>query len=135
MKERFLSEPAFCLGLMVWFLAATVFPLQLGLGGASAIGFLGYLVIAGALLAVADALLNPALYARLGDVALQSAFWAIGLAVPAAAAFAIGLAAAPAREEFDEQLCAIADIALPADLSEGALEEAFEPMEQCEAGN
>jgi hypothetical protein len=135
MKERFLSEPAFCLGLAVWFIAATLFPLQLGLGGASLLGLASYLAIAGALLAVADALLNPSLYGRWSDVVLQSAFWAIGLAVPAAVAFAIGMAAAPAREEFDEQLCAIADIALPADPSEGALEEAFEPMEQCEAGN
>lgn len=135
MKDRLLNEPAFCLGLAVWFVAATLFPLQLGLGGASLLGFAGYLAIAGILLAVADALLNPALYARWSDVALQSAFWAIGLAVPAAVAFAVGMAAAPAREVFDEQLCAIADIAYPADPSEGVFEEAFEPMEQCEAGN
>lgn len=135
MKDRFLHEPAFCLGMLVWFVAATVFPLQLGLAAASALGFVGYLAIAGALLAVADALLNPKLYARLGDVALQSAFWAIGLAVPALVAFLIGTAMAPADDAWDEELCQIADISLPADHGETALEEAVDPLEQCEAGN
>jgi hypothetical protein len=135
MKDRFLSEPAFCLGVTVWLVAATVFPLQLGLGGASALGFVGYLAIAGALLAVADALLNPRLYARWADVVLQSAFWAIGLAVPALIAFAIGSAMAPADDVWDEELCDIADLSLPADHGESAFEEAVDPLEQCEAGN
>lgn len=135
MKDRFLSEPAFCLGVMVWLVAATVFPLQLGLGHASALGFVGYLAIAGALLAIADALLNPRLYARWGDVVLQSAFWAIGLAVPAVIAFAIGSAMAPADDVWEEELCDIADLSLPADHGESALEEAVDPLEQCEAGN
>lgn len=134
MKERFLSEPEFCLGVVVWLVAATVFPLQLGLGGASGLGFLGYLAIAGALLAIADALLNPKLYARWSDVALQSAFWMIGLSVPALIAFAIGGALAPA-DTWREELCDIADISLPADHGESAFEEAVDPLEQCEVGN
>lgn len=134
MKDRILTEPSFALGAAVWLVAATLFPWQLGLAGASVGGFVVYLAIAGTLLAVADALLNPAFYRRWGDVALQGVFWAIGLAVPAAVLFALGTSAAPAAGEFTDDLCVMAGLANPADHTEGPLEEALEPTEACEVG-
>lgn len=134
MKDRLLKEPAFAPGMAVWLAAATVFPWQLGLAGASAFGFLFYLFIAGLLLAVADALLNSALYYRLSDVLLQGVFWMIGLAVPGTLLFAVGGSFAPAAERFQDDLCVMAGLANPADHSEGALEEVLEPTEDCEVG-
>lgn len=134
MKDRILNEPSFAMGMVVWVVAATLFPLQLGLGGASILGFVGYLAIAGGLLAVADALLNASLYHRLGDVVLQGLFWMIGLSVPAAALFALGSSAAPAADEFHDRLCVVAGLDNPADHSEAPLEEALEPGEDCEVG-
>jgi len=135
MKDRIFREPAFAPGMVVWLAAATVFPWQLGLAGASAFGFLFYLAIAGLLLAVADALLNSALYYRLSDVVLQGVFWTIGLALPATVLFVIGTSAAPATERFEDNLCVMAGLANPADHREGALEEALEPTEKCEVGD
>ncbi|HWK40777.1 MAG TPA: hypothetical protein VNR60_02500 [Croceibacterium sp.] len=132
MKDRILAEPTFALGALVWLVAATLFPWQLGLAGASVGGFVAYLVIAGALLAVADAVLNPTFYHRWDDVALQGLFWTIGLSVPSAILFAFGMHAAPATEKFQDDLCVMAGLANPADNTESALEEALEPSERCE---
>jgi len=132
MNARILQDPAFALGMCVWFLAATVLPFQLGLTRAGAPALALYLAIAGMLLAVADALLNPALYRRLADVALQGVFWTIGLALPAAILFAIGTAAAPASDGFDDELCRLAGLAHREAGPEAALEDAFEPTEACE---
>jgi hypothetical protein len=132
MKDRILAEPAFALGAIVWLVAATLFPWQLGLAGASIGGFVAYLAIAGALLAVADVVLNPAFYRQWGDVALQGLFWTIGLSVPATVLFVLGTSAAPAAAEFTDDLCVMAGLANPADHNEGPLEEALEPTESCE---
>jgi hypothetical protein len=132
MKDRILREPAFALGMLVWLVAATVFPWQLGLARASIANFAIYLLIAGALLAVADALLNPSFYRRWGDIALQGVFWTIGLSVPAGLLFALGNSAAPAAERFGNSLCLMAGLANPADHTEGPIEEALEPTESCE---
>jgi hypothetical protein len=132
MKDRILTEPTFALGAVVWLVAATVFPWQLGLARASVGGFLVYLAVAGVLLAVADALLNPAFYRRFGDVALQGLFWTIGLSVPGAILFSFGMHAAPTAELFQDNLCAMAGLSNPADNTESALEEALEPSERCE---
>ena len=132
MNDRILKDPAFSLGLMVWVVAASVFPLQLGLSGASAASFVGYVVLAGALLAIADAILNAQLYRGLSDVALQSVFWVIGLSVPAAIAFAVGLAVSPSREAFEDDMCRMTGVVVPHDSSEGALAEALDPTEDCE---
>jgi hypothetical protein len=134
MKDRILHEPAFALGVLVWLVAATVFPWRLGLAGASIAGFATYLVIAGALLAVADALLNPAFYRRWDDIALQGLFWTLGLSVPSGILFALGSWAAPATERFEDSLCIMAGLANPADHSESPIEEALEPTESCEIG-
>ena len=132
MNDRILKDPAFSLGLMVWVVAASVFPLQLGLTGATAASFVAYVVLAGVLLAVADAILNAPLYRGWSDVALQSVFWVIGLSVPAAIAFAIGIAVSPSREAFEDDLCRVSGVVVPQDTSEGAFEEAFDPTESCE---
>lgn len=134
MKDRILNEPSFAMGMVVWVVAATLFPLQLGLAGASILGFVAYLAIAGVLLAVADALLNASLYRRWSDIALQGLFWMIGLSVPAAALFALGNSVAPAADEFHDQLCIVAGLDNPADHNEAPLEEALEPDEDCEVG-
>lgn len=134
MKDRILTEPAFALGLLVWLVAATVFPWRLGLAGASVAGFAAYLAIAGTLLAVADVLLNPAFYRRWDDIALQGLFWTIGLSVPAAVLFALGTSAAPAAAEFEDDLCVMAGLDHPADHTEHPIEEALEPNEACEVG-
>jgi len=132
MKDRIFSEPSFAMGMVVWLVAATVFPWQLGLAGASVVGFVAYLAVAGVLLAVADALLNAGLYSRLSDVALQGLFWAIGLSVPSAILFVVGSSVAPAAAGFEDDLCVMAGLDNPADHSEAALEEALEPTEPCE---
>lgn len=132
MKDLILSEPAFALGAVVWLVAATVFPWQLGLAGASGVAFLAYLLIAGALFAVADATLNPGFYQRLGDVAAQGLFWTIGMSVPAAALFALGMSAAPTKAALADDLCVMAGLANPADHTEDSLEEVLEPTERCE---
>jgi hypothetical protein len=132
MNHRILNDPAFGLGLVVWLVAASVFPLQLGLSGASAVSLAGYLLLAGVLLAIADAILNAQLYRGLSDVALQSVFWVIGLSVPAAIAFAVGIAVSPAREAFEDDLCRISGVVVPHDTSESPLMEALDPTEICE---
>ncbi len=134
MKDRILHEPTFAMGALVWLIAATVFPWRLGLAGASIGGFVSYLAIAGALLAVADALFNPAFYRRWDDIALQGVFWTIGLSVPAAILFALGNSAAPVAERFEDSLCIMAGLDNPADHTEGPIEEALEPSEACEIG-
>jgi hypothetical protein len=135
MKERILSDPAFGPGLLVWAIAVTVLPLRLGLGGAGAAAFVAYVVLTGFLLAVADAVLNPSLYRRFGDVVLQSVFWAIGIAVPALAAFWLGAALAPAQSQFAGEVCAIGGIDGSADRddrTDSALEDAIEALDDCE---
>lgn len=134
MKDRILTEPTFFPGLIVWGVAVTIFPLQLGLSGGTAISFIGYVAIAGFLLAVADALLNPLHYHRLGDVVLQSLFWMIGIAVPALLAFAIGAAAAPTELKFSDELCALGGLEGRYDhddRTDTAVEDLLEAMDNC----
>src|SRR5690606_24211284 len=107
MKDRILNEPTLCFGMVVWIAAATVLPLRLGMNGASIVAFAVYVAVAGLLLAVADAILNPSLYHRIGDVVLQGVFWTIGLAVPALLMFAIGGAVAPVHQQFSDDLCTL----------------------------
>jgi len=137
MKYRILSEPAFGLGLLVWIVAATIFPFQLGMGGSPVLSFLGYLTIAGVLLAIADALLNSSTYHSLGDVVLQGLFWMIGLSIPALAAFAIGSTLAPATDKLEEGVCQMAGlngdgVASSEEPSETIIEDAFETIDDCE---
>lgn len=132
MKDRILAEPAFGLGVVVWIVAATLFPYQLGLSQAAFLSFIAYLLFAGFLLAAADALLNSATYHSFGDVALQGLFWTIGLSIPALAAFFIGTATTPATVAFEDDLCRMAGLAHIESHPEAALEEALEPTEDCE---
>lgn len=134
MKSRILREPGLFLGLIVWAMAVTVFPLQLGLAGAAILSLVAYVAIAGTLLAVADAVLNPAFYNRTLDVVLQAAFWTMGIALPALAAFTIGGMAAPAQQAFTSDLCALGGLEGPGDpddRTDTALEDALEAMNRC----
>ncbi|MBT2133117.1 hypothetical protein KK137_02115 [Croceibacterium sp. LX-88] len=132
MKDRILAEPAFGLGVLVWIVAATLFPYQLGMSNAPFLAFILYLTIAGHLLAVADALFNSATYRSFGDVAFQGLFWAIGLSIPAFAAFLIGASTAPVTVAFEDDLCRMAGFSHIEGHPEAALEEALEPTEGCE---
>lgn len=137
MKDRILKEPAFCLGLIVWVVAVSVFPLQLGLGRANLAAFAAYVAIAGGLLATADAVLNPTLYRRASDVLLQGMFWTVGIAVPALLAFAIGSAVAPTHQTLSDDLCALGGLEGandPDDRTDTAVEDALETMDDCAAG-
>ena len=134
MTNRILRDPAFGLGLVVWVVAATLLPFQLGLTGATLLGLVAYLAVAGALLATADAVLNPAFYRDWSDVGLQSVFWMISLTLPAALLFALGTRSAPTTEGFEDDLCQLAGLAHLEGHPEDALEEALEPTEECEAG-
>lgn len=132
MKNRILSDPELTMGAIVWIAAATLLPLQLGMANATPLALAVYLLIAGTLLAVADAVLNPASYYRFGDVGLQSVFWTISLAVPGVLLFALGTFLTPASHSFTDDLCRMAGLAHFEGALEGALEEAFEPSEECE---
>ena len=132
MTNRILRDPAFGLGLAVWVVAATLLPFQLGLTGATLLGLVAYLAVAGALLATADAVLNPAFYRDWSDVGLQSVFWMISLSLPAGLLFALGAASAPANDTFGDDLCRMAGLSHLEGHPEDALEEALEPTEDCE---
>ena len=134
MTKHIVHDPPFALGVAVWIAAATLLPFQLGVASGTLPALALYLVVAGTLLAVADAVLNPALYHRWSDVALQSVFWMISLTVPAALLFALGTRSAPAAEGFEDDLCQLAGLAHLEGHPEDALEEALEPTEECEAG-
>ena len=132
MTNRILRDPAFGLGLLVWVVAATLLPFQLGLTGATLLALVAYLAVAGALLATADAVLNPAFYRDWSDVGLQSVFWMISLSLPAGLLFALGAASAPANDTFGDDLCRMAGLSHLEGHPEDALEEALEPTEDCE---
>lgn len=132
MTKRIVHDPPFALGVAVWIAAATLLPFQLGVASGTLPALALYLVVAGTLLAVADAVLNPALYHRWSDVALQSVFWMISLSLPALLLFALAAASAPANETFEDGMCRIAGLSHLEGHPEDALEEALEPTEDCE---
>lgn len=132
MKNRILSDPELTMGAIVWIAAATLLPLQLGVSNAPPLALVVYLIVAGSLLAVADAVLNPASYYRLGDVGLQSVFWTISLSFPAVLLFTLGSIVAPGAVSYSDDLCRMAGLAHLESGPEGALEEALEPSEACE---
>ena len=132
MTKHIVHDPPFALGVAVWIAAATLLPFQLGVASGTLPALALYLVVAGTLLAVADAVLNPALYHRWSDVALQSVFWMISLSLPALLLFALAAASAPANETFEDGMCRIAGLSHLEGHPEDALEEALEPTEDCE---
>ena len=105
MSERRYTDPALYLMLPVWLCAAIVFPLQLGISGASLLSLMAYLAAAGTLLTLADALHDPDSYRNWQVAAFECALRVLGLAVPAALAFAFGLLAAPAEAGFEYGGC------------------------------
>src|SRR5690606_39179054 len=101
-----LREPALAFGLPVALLAALVFPLHLGWIGATWLAFAGYVVIASALLSVADAVLRRSDYPDLTFIIPQALLSLMALAIPAALAFQLGAMLGPVDERMDENLCA-----------------------------
>jgi hypothetical protein len=99
-------EPTLCFGLPVYLFAALLFPLHLGWTGTSLGSFAGYLVAAAILFSVADAIAQPAFYARWRALVPQSVLSLLALGAPAALAFATGSALGPVDEAEDEQFCA-----------------------------
>lgn len=105
MYERRYTHPALYLVLPVWLCAAIVFPLQLGITGASLLSLMAYLGAAGALLTLADALHDRDSYRNWQVVVFECALRVLGLAVPAALAFAFGLLVVPAEAGFEYGGC------------------------------
>ena len=99
-------EPTLTLGVPVYICAAILFPLHLGWTGASWLAFAGYLVIAAALVSVADALEQPTFYPGWLSLIPQSLLTLLALAMPAALAFGMGSIVGPVDEAMDEQVCA-----------------------------
>src|SRR5690606_20193847 len=90
MSVRSHPDPAVYLALPVWLCAAIVFPLQIGMAGAPAPSLLFYLIAAGALLSVADALHDTAGYGNWQVALFEWLLRVLGLAVPAFLAYTLG---------------------------------------------
>jgi hypothetical protein len=93
MRKWIFSEPAVGPAVVVWVLAATVLPLWLGCTGAPWVSLIFYLAAAAAILAAADALNRQGWHLQWQALVCESLLLALGLAVPAAIAFSIGIAA------------------------------------------
>lgn len=105
------GEAAIGLGLMVWLVAATIFPFHMGAGGAPWWGLGFYILIAGGLFATGDALLGVADMPALSDISGMGLMKAISLAFPAAAMFALGSLMAPAAERLEDDVCRLGGFA------------------------
>ncbi len=105
MSERRYLDPASLLALPVWLCAAIVFPLQLGITGASLISLALYLAAAGTLLSLADAFHEPDGYGNWQVALFECLLRILGLAIPAALAFALGAIVAPDQPEFGLAEC------------------------------
>lgn len=105
MRSYIHGEVAISVGLMVWLVAATVFPFHMGAGGAPwwALGL--YVVLAGGLFAAGDAALGLSYLRGLHDISGVGMMKAISLGLPAAAMFALGSLMAPAAERLEDDVC------------------------------
>jgi hypothetical protein len=112
MSVRRHPDPAVYLALPVWLCAAIVFPLQIGMAGAPAASLLFYLLAAGALLSVADALHDIASYGNWQVAVFEWLLRVLGLAVPALLAYALGALAAPDDPVFEPSFCSPAAYAI-----------------------
>ena len=106
LQHWLLREPSLGFGLPVYLFAAFLFPLHLGWIGSSLGSFAGYLVIAAILFTIADAIAQPAFYARWRALIPQSILSFLAIGAPAALAFAAGTAIGPVDEAADGQVCA-----------------------------
>lgn len=101
------GEAAIGLGLVVWLVAATIFPFHLGAGGAPWTSLLIYVALAGGLFAAGDALLNLSFLRNLQELPAQGLMRACALTLPAAAMFMIGATMAPTAERMEDDVCRI----------------------------
>src|SRR5690606_3522457 len=88
-----------------WLCAALVFPLQIGMAGAPAPSLLFYLLAAGGLLSLADALHDFASYGNWQVALFECLLRVLGLTVPAVLAYTLGTLAAPDDPVFDTTFC------------------------------
>lgn len=105
MRSYIPGEAAISVGLMVWLVAATVFPFHMGAGGAPWWALALYVMVAGGLFAAGDALLGLSYLRNLHDISGMGVMRAIGLAFPAAAMFGLGSFMAPATESLEDNVC------------------------------
>lgn len=105
MRSSILSEAFISLGLVTWLLSATILPFHLGLGGAGWQAFAGYVVVAGALFAIGDAVLGVSYLCSPRDIAGMGVMKSLGLAIPAATMFALGIWLAPTATNLDDDVC------------------------------
>lgn len=105
MSERSYTDPALYFALPVWLCAAIVFPLQIGITGASALSLIAYLAAAGVLLSLADALHDLDSYRNWQVAVFECFLRMLGLALPAALAYTWGLLVAPSDAAFEQVSC------------------------------
>jgi hypothetical protein len=105
MNAHIFSRASWSFGAGVWLCAAFVFPLHLGWSGAPAASLAAYSVIAAGLLLAADALHDPETYPSWRELRFQAVPFLLAVAAPAAVAFALGHATAPAEEAFEDDVC------------------------------
>lgn len=131
MSGRIISEPDLCLSLLVWFCAASLFPLHLGWAGASWIALVFYLAVAAGLMVAADALLRRVYFSGWRMLGSDYLLCSVGLAVPALAAFALGAAVAPTEEAFEDALCRIGGFSTDNDTAGAEADDAFDLTADC----
>jgi ABC-type branched-subunit amino acid transport system permease subunit len=93
MRKWIFSEPAVAQAVLVWVLAGLVLPLWIGCTGAPLRSLIFYLAAAAALLSAADALNRQDCRPRWRELVYEWLLTTLGLAVPAAIAFSVGIAA------------------------------------------
>lgn len=123
-------EPSLCFGLPVYLFAALLFPLHLGWTGSSLGSFAGYLVAAAILFSIADAIAQPAFYAKWSALIPQSILSLLAIGVPAALAFAAGSAIGPVDEAADGQVCAAQGLA-EVDSPEAEADDTYDVTADC----
>src|SRR5690606_36831863 len=104
MRSRILSEAGISLGLVVWLLAATILPFHLALAGAGWLAFAAYVLVAGLLFAVGDAVMGVSCLHSGRDVAGLGVMKGLGLSIPAASMFALGVWLTPTAGCLDDDV-------------------------------
>jgi hypothetical protein len=107
MKRLIITDASISLGLGVWLAAALLLPFHLGASGVGYAALLGYTLLAGLLLSLGDRLAGNSFTLGPGDFVATALMRGLGLAIPAALLFALGQIAAPAAEDWEDEVCAL----------------------------
>ncbi|MGC1270958.1 MAG: hypothetical protein WA842_10225 [Croceibacterium sp.] len=111
MKRLLINDLTLNLGLMVWYMAAFLLPFHLGSAGTPWLWLLAYVPVAGLLFAVGDHYAGLSFSRRLGELPGLAVMRTLGLALPAAALFAMGQLLAPEAARMEGQVCALGGMA------------------------